>query len=537
MSKPTENSMARSVSIALILVSLGVAAGRIAVVTSPEGDTAFLSANDRSRWATIACLVERGTYQIDRQLEIVNPVYRNRRPWGTIDKVRHVAADGKQHYYSSKPPLFPTMVAGVYKLLHLSTGLTMTRQPVYVPRIMLALVNLPMLAVLLASVVSITHRIGRTDWGRGMAAAGACMGTMLLPFTISLNNHLPAAAATAVTMAIYFHAARRIEGDPGGPVSAWWWFLAGTTAAFAAANELPALSMCGMWGLLFLVLSRRSWLPYLAGVLVVAAAFFGTNWIAHQSLRPPYAHRGNGALIVNLESSEPIDADRTVDEVRQVLRDRLGIENELGYRRSAEAGRYLVDTGGRLFGVLETDGGLELRHWDDWYEYPGSYWQDGNRVGVDLGQPSRWIYFLHMTVGHYGVFSLTPIWVLLPIGFAVFLVIPSSASCPVSPAARRFAGGVLIATLVCVAFYISRPEIDRNYGGVSTCFRWLLWFAPLWLVLIGPAWDRLSASSVGRAAGMILLVVSVFSMSTALSSPWQSPWLYRFWQFLGWLDA
>jgi len=64
----------------MIALALALTAGRISVVTSREGDTAFLSANDRSRWATVASLVERGTYEIDQQISITNPIHRNRRP-------------------------------------------------------------------------------------------------------------------------------------------------------------------------------------------------------------------------------------------------------------------------------------------------------------------------------------------------------------------------------------------------------------------------------------------------------------------------
>ena len=64
----------------VIVVALAIAAGRIAVVRSSEGDTAFLSANDRSRWSTVASLVERGTYVLDEQIAITNPIRRNRRP-------------------------------------------------------------------------------------------------------------------------------------------------------------------------------------------------------------------------------------------------------------------------------------------------------------------------------------------------------------------------------------------------------------------------------------------------------------------------
>ena len=49
---------------------------------------------------------------------------------------------------------------------------------------------------------------------------------------------------------------------------------------------------------------------------------------------------------------------------------------------------------------------------------------------------------------------------------------------------------ISVASLVCFLFYLNRPLIDRNYGGVSVCFRWLLWFAPLWLLVVTPvmAW-------------------------------------------------
>ena len=50
-------------------------------------------------------------YEIDDVIEIRDPNTR-RRTWYTIDMVRHRGADGKQHYYSSKPPLLPTLVHG-----------------------------------------------------------------------------------------------------------------------------------------------------------------------------------------------------------------------------------------------------------------------------------------------------------------------------------------------------------------------------------------------------------------------------------------
>ena len=96
---------------------------------------------------------------------------------------------------------------------------------------------------------------------------------------------------------------------------------------------------------------------------------------------------------------------------------------------------------------------------------------------------------------------------------------------------------ILATSAVCIAFFVARPEIDRNYGGVSTCFRWLLWLAPFWLYSLALASEHLAKHTWSILAGGILLAASAFSMSTALSNPWQSPWLYRFWDLLGWING
>ncbi len=525
-----------SISRLLIIVAIAIATGRIAIVTSPEGDTAFLSANDRSRWCTVAALVEHGTYTIDQQIEISHPIHRNRRPWGTIDKVRHTGANGKLHYYSSKPPLFPTMVAGVYKLMHLSTGLTMTAQPIYVPRIILAIVNLPMLAIFLLSTAWGIERICSSVWAKSTGVAATCFGTMVLPFTVSLNNHLPAVACSALVMAIYLWAADRDTDQR--PIAWWVWAVAGLAASFAAANELPALSMATFWFVLFAYFFRRSIVPFAIGAAVVTVASFGTNWIAHQSLRPAYAHRGVGAMITAVDEVSVGTTLSQKAELQRILGD-LGLIDagaSFTVEPSDEPNRLRIQSGGRLFALVRSGDVWQLAHWDDWYEYPGTYWRDGNRRGVDRGEPSRLRYFIQMTIGHHGIFSLSPIWLLLPFGFAISITKKFSRP-GFGSAFTWMSAAVLISTLVCIAFYISRPTIDRNYGGVSVCFRWLLWFAPMWLVMISTALDRMSTCPNQRRFGLLLLAISIFSMSTALSSPWQSPWLYRFWQFLGWIGA
>jgi len=535
----------------IILVTLMIAAGRIAAVISREGDTAFLSANDRSRWCTVASLVEEGTYAIDRQLAIRDA--KGHRPWYTIDLVRHHGADGKLHYYSSKPPLYSTLVAGVYAVVHWTTGMRMTDQPIYVPRVILALVNLPLLGIFCWYTIAIIERMGVGDWPRRVGAVATCFATMLLPFSITLNNHLPAAAAAAVVMNIYLYAAQQIRDEFNGwthTLSRSTWTLAGLAAGFMAANELPALSMLACWFALIAWLDWRSLGWFTLGVVIIAAAFFGTNHLAHDSFRPPYAHRGLGAEIATLDQTgEALPSDA---ELRGALVEtgQLDPQASITVTAAGESGRWVVQTEDeRLFAVTRetirretpSEAASELtrdplvsmwkiHHWDDWYDYPASYWRGDRRRGVDLGEPSRLAYAFHLTLGHHGIFSLTPFWLLIPIGVAFSLAYAPRDF-------RWFALAVTAATLVCFAFYVMRPLIDRNYGGVSCCFRWMLWFTPMWMVLCMPALNEWGESPRARWGVLLLLAISVFSVSTALQTPWQSPWLYRFWAFLGWIGT
>ncbi|QDT10207.1 hypothetical protein [Planctomycetes bacterium K23_9] len=513
-----------------LLVVMCLTAGRICSVTSREGDTAFLSANDRSRWCTVASLVEDGTYEIDRFVNYKNK--KNRRPWYTIDMVRHRGADGEQHFYSSKPPLFPTMVAGVYWVAHNVFGLTMSEQPIYVPRLILLLVNLPLLYLFCWSSIWSIEMVGRGDWSRRFAATCVCFGTMLTAFAISLNNHLPAAAFTGLMIYLYFKAAEKLDDTDAFHLRDMpfdFWMLGGVAAAFTAANELPALCMLVLWGGLVYRLSQKAIVPFALGALLVAAAFFGSNYAAHSTFRPAYAHRGNGAEIGSVELLKVWPTE----QIQQTLTEKGLIQpgTSIDIRPSGEANRAIIETDSHQLFALISDlksNTSTIHHWDDWYDYPGSYWNDGNRKGVDLGEPSRLLYLVNMTFGYYGIFSISPIWLLAPLG-----LIDGLNRGPRDY--RRFVAATGIATIVCMLFYVLRPEIDRNYGGVSACFRWMLWFSPLWLTAMAPIMDDAAEYIKQRFLLLALLGCSVFSVSFALDSPWQSPWIYQFWSFLGWI--
>ena len=154
--------------------------------TRPGQQRPFLSANDRSRWATVRALVEDdmrvpgAPYAIDRVVRQPN--------WDTIDMVKH---DG--HFYSSKPPLWPTLIAGEYWLIHRATGMTLGDHPYAIGRFMLVTLNVLPMIVYFLLLAALVERFGGSDWGRVFVMAAAVFGTFLTTFAVVLNNHLPGA--------------------------------------------------------------------------------------------------------------------------------------------------------------------------------------------------------------------------------------------------------------------------------------------------------------------------------------------------------
>ncbi len=414
----------------------------------------FLSSNDRSRWANVRALVEHGTYAIDAV--IAEP------GWDTIDKVKHKDRQGVPHLYSSKPPLTATLIAGPYWLIHKLTGATLGTHPHEIGRALLMLVNVVPAVVMFVLLAKMIDRLGVGDWSRIFAMAVATLSTFLTTFLVVLNNHLH--GAVCVTIALY--AAVRIWQDDARQLR--WFALAGFFAAFAATHELPALSFFGLLSLALLYRAPRETLvAYVPAAAVVAVAFFGTNYLAHASFRPPYAHRS------------------------------------------------------------------ETNPDDNWYDYSyilngreiESYWR--NPQGIDRGEPSAAKYALHVLVGHHGIFSLTPVWLLSVAGLYLWL-----RHGP--PDQRGLAAFIAILSAVCLTFYLLRPEIDRNYGGMTSGFRWMFWFAPLWTLTLRPAADRLARSTWGRGLCLVLLALSVMSASYPTWNPWTHPWPAKFLIYLGW---
>ncbi len=94
---------------------------------------------------------------------------------------------------------------------------------------------------------------------------------------------------------------------------------------------------------------------------------------------------------------------------------------------------------------------------DNWYDYTyqrngkeiESYWRHPS--GIDQGEQSRGSVCFSRVVGHHGIFSLTPIWLLTLAGMFISLW-PGQD--------RRLRNGPILiggVSLICIVFYLFRP--------------------------------------------------------------------------------
>ncbi len=300
---------------------------------------------------------------------------------------------------------------------------------------------------------------------------------------------------------------------------------------------MPALSWVAAAGAILLICNPiKAFVCYVPATLPVAIAFFAANYAAHGELAPAYAHRDVGALISTAIMPDNFElSEQSIDSVQRFA-EKAGIElsDTTQLRKARRDGVYeLWDpaTEQRTALKLTTGGQLEIYEWGDWYDYPSSYWTSDKKTGVDKGEPNRAKYIAHCLIGHHGILSLTPFWLLSIVGCGVIFSQRSSLNF-FKDRQLLIMLAVAATTLVCIGFYLARPLEDCNYGGVSSGFRWGLWLTPMWmwLALTGLQCVR---SRTGRAVVNILLFASVFSAVFPWSNPWTSPWPM---QLLTWMN-
>jgi len=449
------------------------------------------SANDRSRWATVWSLVERGTYQIDE--------IDSHAKWSTIDKVRFRANEKEPwHFYSSKPPLLSTLVAGLYGVERWTLGYGLFNHTAPVSRLLLLIVNVLPFFLMLRSLSRCLMLLDAALPVRLFVIAAAGFGSMLNPYLTTLNNHTPAAACAMFAITAAVSILRRREYKPeasardlpkkNGPATrsladasglsplastpqnpsltlrvSWGtrtdFAMLGFFVALTCCFELPAALMGVLaFGLAVFVNRRQAIRNFLTAAAIPLAAFFITNWLVTGGIKPFYASYGSPTYV---------------------------------------------------------------------YEHNGipSYWS--NPRDLDANTESLPTYLFHCVLGHHGLLSLTPVLLISVLGWGLALRRDQSS-------VRRWltmTGAAM--TLITLSFYLTRTE-NYNYGGNSVGLRWMLWLSPFWWIAMVPVL-KLVSRRMTRAAAALLLLVSIVSASWSLDRPWRSSWLYEQMETAGWI--
>jgi hypothetical protein len=445
-----------------------------------------MAANDISRWCTVWSLLERGSYVIDEcpwQVDTQDKVFRA--PRGAVGE--SPGQEPVRHYYSSKPALLPTLIAGVLYPARVLTGVPLekvvlqeraprwtqkpdpgsaygvkgvletpkdpVRWPAYIFyfKPILVLLNVIPFGIFLVLFNRLLDRYAANDWTWFFCLVAAAFGTYLLPFTQTLNNHT--VAAFSAFFALYQLVWIWARGDSSG----WRFAAAGLFAAFAAANELPAFAyLTILFCLLAVSFPRNALCFFLPGALLSIVAFMAAQYAVFGELKLAY----------------------------------------------------------EAFGTDE-------------YLYEGSFWKTPLDLDLFNEHPESYAtYFFHMTLGHHGVFSLTPIFLFSALG-AVRLLggggwfpLPRRGTEPIVAVAWL----TTVLTVILLAFYTWNPKA-RNYGGSTQGLRWLFWLIPFWLLLLpkGVEWGQ--ARGWFRGAALLALGISVMSVGYAIRNPWSHPWI------------
>ena len=218
------------------------------------------------------------------------------------------------------------------------------------------------------------------------------------------------------------------------------------------------------------------------------------------------------------------------------------------------------------------------------YSYEGSIWQTPLELDAFNMRPEPYsVYLLHMTFGHHGVFSLTPlflfsawgatrllrgggrfltVWTWLTVvavgglagyylydptvwktGGAMHQYVWAMLAIPGLLALLAFLNAVIllrrggepmaavawmtvVLTVVLLAFYTWNPKA-RNYGGSAQGLRWLFWLIPFWLLLLPKGVEAGQTRGWVRNLALLALAISAISVGYAMRNPWSHPWYPR----------
>ncbi len=453
---------------------------RVWPAARPEPAPTF-SSNDKSRWATVRALVDEGTYVIGRRVN-----HRETEKSADGGKTGYadegilflndyrsldVVMDPETGlFYSSKPPLFPTLLAGEYWLFKSLVGWDIDRDRWPVMATILFTVNVLPFAVYLLLLAKLIERLPAGDFARLFAFAAACFGTFVVTFAGTLNNHTP--AVYCVLFAVYPLLAARLDGRPE---TARDLAVSGFFGGLAFTLELPAAALvAGLAAPLLVARPRLTLLAFVPAALVPVAGLALTNYLAMGHVKPVYGEFGGPWY--NYPGSHwakwGTPAARGIDFNREPT---------------------TVYAFHLLFG----------HH--GWFSLT-----------------PVWL------VGLAGLAGLAA--KAGPSARAVFARGDDRARAVWTP--QLLAALTLAVSAVVFAFYLSRTN-SYNYGGNTSGPRWLFWLTPLWLLAVPAGADRLGRSRAGRLAAAALLGFAAFAAFYPQANPWRNPWVLQLLEYVG----
>ncbi len=385
-----------------------------------------MGANDISRWCTVWSLIERGTYVIDEcpwQIDTQDKVFRQ-------PKTAAGPAGGPEpvgHFYSSKPALLPTLIAAL----------------LYPARVIL---NVPLDRVVLQ------QRLPRYTQQPDPGSQSRIKEVLETPkeparwpayvfyfkTVIILLNVLP----FGVFLVCFARALDRFSADD------WTWFFCLVAAAFGTyllpftqtLNNHTVAAFSAFFAIYAFL--RACDTPEHPGWPLAATGFFAAFTATNEL--PALAFLALLSCLV------------LVRYPREALFYYLPMAvlplAAFAAAQYAAMGEFKLQY--ESFGTDE-------------YLYEGSLWKSPLDLDALNERPEpKLIYFFHMTLGHHGVFSLTPIFLFSALG-AVRLLAERN---PARSSMRAVALLTAVLTAVLLAFYTWNPKA-RNYGGSTQGLR------------------------------------------------------------------
>jgi len=387
------------------------------------------SDNTRSRIITVERLVEKGTF--------AHLVPGDTTPFPlSIDAVM---VNNKM--YSSKPPIYPMLMAAESFLLKCLTGWDFySHRKEFIRYLTLLNQVIPYMIVLILSLAMVSWYFPDR---RTLVFLLLFMTAASLPYaySVTINNHSIAATSFFIVFylvwVIIYQKKRKLI----------YYALTGLLAGLGASTDLPGLIFALMaLGALYLTDAKKASLAALF-VFIFLALTAWVYWKITGSIKPIYMQ---GSL----------------------------------------------------------------------YHYTNSYWQE--REAFDLLKENKLQYLFHITFGHHGLFSLTP--VLLLSLWSLFRSI-IKRDWELWPILIAFASGALL-IFIFVLFRTS------NYGGYAIGMRWFVLFMPILLFASAPLIHFFSQKNWG----LFLLIFAILWSMPAVAEALYYEAFYRSWLDRLWLS-